>query len=120
MKAHTVDSAATFRSILVPLDGSPASEAALPIAAELARASGGKVHLARVHTPVLTSVDLGFPAPDWDAEIHASEEQYLTRVAHRFEDETSLHADGSIIEGSVGRSIRGSGTCLTLTLRGPS
>ncbi len=106
MESHTDTRSTSFGSILVPLDGSPASEAALPVAAELARASGSKVHLARVHTPVVASVDLGFPAPEWDAEILASEEQYLVRVASKFAADTALQADRCIIEGSVGRSIR--------------
>jgi nucleotide-binding universal stress UspA family protein len=34
-----------FKRILVPLDGSPRAEHALPVAARLARASGGTVVL---------------------------------------------------------------------------
>lgn len=37
-----------FKQILVPLDGSPRAEQALPIAARLARASGGSITLLRV------------------------------------------------------------------------
>ena len=40
-----------FRHILVPLDGSPRAEAALPVAAHLARASGGTVAFVRVVDP---------------------------------------------------------------------
>lgn len=39
----------SFRSILVPLDGSPFAEQALPLAAELAKRGGGKLLLALVH-----------------------------------------------------------------------
>jgi nucleotide-binding universal stress UspA family protein len=42
-----------FQRILVPLDGSPRAERAIPVAARLARASSGSVVLLRaVHTPV--------------------------------------------------------------------
>jgi nucleotide-binding universal stress UspA family protein len=43
-----------FKRILVPLDGSPRAETAIPVAARLARASGGTIFLAQVATiPVL-------------------------------------------------------------------
>ncbi|MDQ2884636.1 MAG: universal stress protein [Chloroflexota bacterium] len=37
-----------FERILVPLDGSPRAEQALPVAARIARASGGSIHLLQV------------------------------------------------------------------------
>jgi nucleotide-binding universal stress UspA family protein len=40
-----------FQRILVPLDGSPRAEQALPVAAWLARASGGSAVLLQVVTP---------------------------------------------------------------------
>lgn len=42
-----------FQHILVPLDGSSRAEQALPIAARIARTSGGTVHLARVVPPLI-------------------------------------------------------------------
>ena len=39
----------TFRSILVPLDGSPFAEQALPLAARIADRTGAKLRLALVH-----------------------------------------------------------------------
>jgi nucleotide-binding universal stress UspA family protein len=41
-----------FRRILVPLDGTARAEQALPVAARLARASGGTVVLLRVVNPL--------------------------------------------------------------------
>lgn len=46
-------------TIVVPLDGSPQSELALPCAIELARRTGGSLHLVRVHVPMTV-----IPAPD--------------------------------------------------------
>ena len=40
-----------FQQILVPLDGSTLAEQALPVAARLARASGGSIVLVRVAKP---------------------------------------------------------------------
>ena len=42
-----------FKKILVPLDGSARAEEALPVAARIARASGGSVHLLEVVSPVI-------------------------------------------------------------------
>jgi nucleotide-binding universal stress UspA family protein len=39
-------------TVLVPLDGSPLADAAVPRAAELARSTGATLHLVRVHQPV--------------------------------------------------------------------
>jgi nucleotide-binding universal stress UspA family protein len=41
-----------FERILVPLDGSPRAEQALPVAARIARASGGSIHLLQVFSLV--------------------------------------------------------------------
>ena len=42
-----------FQHILVPLDGSPRAERALPIAARIARTSGGSILLLQVVSPHL-------------------------------------------------------------------
>ena len=42
-----------FKSILVPLDGSSRAEEALPVAAHIARASGGSIHLLEVVSPII-------------------------------------------------------------------
>ncbi len=41
-----------FKHILVPLDGSPLAEQAIPLAARLARTTGGSVLLVRVVSPL--------------------------------------------------------------------
>lgn len=51
-----------FERILVPLDGSPRAERAIPVAARLARAAGGSVVLLRVVT--LPTMVVPYPAVD--------------------------------------------------------
>ena len=73
-----------LKRILVPLDGSPRAERAIPVAARLAQASGGSIILVRV---VTTSVEFWpslVPQPALaqvaiDADI-ASAQEYLETI----------------------------------------
>jgi nucleotide-binding universal stress UspA family protein len=85
---------ATFRSIVVPLDGSPLAEQALPIAAELARASGAAVRLVRVADVYVVApyAGLALSAKDimsrFASELRQDARDYLDRVA------STVRADG--------------------------
>ena len=74
-----------FKAILVPLDGSPLAEQALPTAARLARATGTALHLVHVH--VAASLDPisieGLPVVDEHFHSLAAqhEQVYLERAA---------------------------------------
>lgn len=82
-----------FRMILVPLDGSPASEASIPIATSLARRSGAELELMRVHRPLLPIGEIPFPAnPDEDLDIERGEEAYLRERAERVRTQTGVPA----------------------------
>jgi len=41
-----------YRSLMVPLDGSPFAEHALPFAASIARRAGATLHIVQAHVPV--------------------------------------------------------------------
>lgn len=74
-----------FHTILVPLDGSPLAEQALPVAARLARASGSALHLAHVHVAASRdpiSIE-GMPVMDDQLRslAHEHERVYLERAA---------------------------------------
>ena len=74
---------AVFRNILVPLDGSPFGEHALPIAFAIARRAGGNVHLVRVHeplgamVPVMAGGDSGPELEQWHRRLAEGESSYL-------------------------------------------
>ena len=74
-----------FRRILVPLDGSDLAEAALPVAARLARSAGGTILLARVirapaeYEANLASTDAWIPPARPEERDEAT--AYLTRLA---------------------------------------
>lgn len=73
------------RKIIVPLDGSPQADAAIPHAAELARITKGSLHLVRVHVPVLAYMasesPLAIPDPQWDERVRVMADEWLVRKA---------------------------------------
>ncbi len=74
-----------FKAILVPLDGSPMAEQALPVAVRLARATDSALHLVHVHVPASPdpiSIE-GLPVIDDQMRSMAAEHErvYLERVA---------------------------------------
>jgi nucleotide-binding universal stress UspA family protein len=81
-----------YRSILVPLDGSPASEQALPIASAIADRCGATIHLAQVHVPYgpIISID-GMPVIDDQLRSRARDHQvaYLERTRTRLQASTT-------------------------------
>ncbi len=88
---HTAASLAGSPRLLVPLDGSPFAEAALPVAAVAAATLGGTIALVRA-VPVPDQVqtnDQGQIVSYVDQEVNALEReaaQYLRAVAGRLED----------------------------------
>lgn len=74
-----------FRAILVPLDGSPIAEQALPTAARIARATGAALHLVHVHVEASPNPIFINGMPVVDAELHSlaaeHERVYLERAA---------------------------------------
>lgn len=75
-----------FRTILAPLDGSRFAEAALPVAARLARDPAVSLHLALSHqtTAALVGVGMGelvSASIDLDEDLRSRERDYLVGVA---------------------------------------
>lgn len=92
-----------FRSILVPLDGSPFGEEALPTAEALARRSAARLHLAHVRVPVL--------APgESDPEGHARARQYLHSAAERACEELGESCSFALLERGGAGLPHGSAT----------
>lgn len=106
MDTHAITDTRGFTKIVVPLDGSSLSEAALPFAEAIARASRGTIHLARVHTPIVTAVDFGIFPPNFDDELRQAEHDYLATIAHTLSSEEKVVTGTQLLDGSVGRAIR--------------
>lgn len=83
------DRPAQFRRMLVTLDGSDISERALPVAREVAKATGAELHLLRVVNPVADVAWTGIgPAPDLGEitrQFAEAAQAYLEQIATRDE-----------------------------------
>jgi nucleotide-binding universal stress UspA family protein len=91
-----------YRSILVPLDGSPASEHALPIAYDLARRSDALLRLVHVHVmysaaPIYVE---GMPVIDEQMQSlgKAHERAYLERMRDRLVAESNLRVGIALLD----------------------
>jgi nucleotide-binding universal stress UspA family protein len=85
LPAVTRSTAKKFRSVLVPLDGTPLGESALPLAVSVARAAGAELQLVHVHSPM----DIGYfgHAPTlYDNGVKRYYTRYVERLARRIGD----------------------------------
>jgi nucleotide-binding universal stress UspA family protein len=107
-----------LKNILVPLDGSPRAESALPVAARLARASGGSVMLLRVVTIPLRFYESSTPeayAPELlDAAIDEVE-QYLKALANS-EILAGIKTSALALYGEAAQSILSVATSYSMDL----
>ncbi len=98
----------SFTSILVPLDGSPSSEHALPLAVRVARQTGAALHLAHVHVPPsVPMVTANLPLFDATLDDRAREQErvYLDMIIARLRTEPALCADSALLEGANSDSV---------------
>ena len=98
------------RQILVPLDGSPLAEAAIPHAVLLARATDSTLHVLRTVTSVsgISVVTWPVPAPTqierWMADSRTEAQQYLARVAAHLRT-ADLAVETTVVDGNPVESI---------------
>lgn len=95
-----------LRTILVPLDGSALAERALPIACDIARRTGGAVHVVRAHVPIAVVA----AAPEGaifsqdllaaDDALRVRAQEYVDAVAARFSAQWGLKVSASAEDGS--------------------
>jgi nucleotide-binding universal stress UspA family protein len=108
----------TIRSILVPLDGSPFSEHALPAAVGVARRTGATLELVRVHEPLVPVVPGQLAAvpitpvasasafdPRLEENHRRADESYLQSTAARVTAESGLNARIKLLDGLPGEAL---------------
>ncbi|HSJ25324.1 MAG TPA: universal stress protein [Longimicrobiales bacterium] len=103
-----------IRSILVPLDGSPGAERALPWGAGLARATGAEIHLVTVHVARSLYHRLSPLGGDVvEARVREGEEAYLERQAADVGGELGAEPKVALLTGAPGTAL-----CRHVTRRG--
>jgi nucleotide-binding universal stress UspA family protein len=111
-----------FRSILVPLDGSPLAEQALPIAVAIAERARSKIKLVLVHPPLL----LMEPGPAYtklELAMQKADREYLRSLVGRLRERLGRALSSAVLEGPVAltlaRYVRELGTdLLVMTTHG--
>lgn len=106
-----------LNKIVVPLDGSPLAEEAIPAAAALARAAGATIDLVHVHEP--PAVVSGEPG-EIGAQSMEFMQRYLDAQRGRVRDALGVETRAIMLEGSVlrrlRRHMRATGTDLVVTM----
>lgn len=96
-----------FTSLMVPLDGSPAAEGALPLATTVAARAHASLGVVAVHrsyvfdNPHAQNAWTLSSDPDREAKGVQREEAYLTEAAARATDGTSVAASTKVLPGSA-------------------
>jgi nucleotide-binding universal stress UspA family protein len=97
-----------IRSVLVPLDGSPFAEQALPWAGSIARAARARLRLALVEQlpspPPLDRVSSGLYGKI-ELALRKSQGEYLQRIAERMRGEHRLQVAKAILQGAPARAL---------------
>lgn len=118
-----------FRSILVPLDGSEASEHALGTACTIARHAGATLHLVHVHMSHQVDPIYVEGLPVIDDELHSQSEAHARTYLERLRDRTAsttgldvtcelLPGDGSIAAVLVHDALAHDAGLIAMTTHG--
>jgi nucleotide-binding universal stress UspA family protein len=97
-----------IRSLLVPLDGSPFGEQALPLALALTRGAHAALQMVHVHVPIASAYSGNELAANLylDAEMRLHERDYLRRVTDRVAGEEPGQVTSALLEGPVVEALR--------------
>ena len=91
-----------FRTVVVPLDGSPLAEHALATATMLAERAGAEVRLVRAHHPILN--DLGDQLL-MEQVMREEAQDYLDRTASGIQHETGMAPGTALLEGPPAHAV---------------
>jgi nucleotide-binding universal stress UspA family protein len=97
-----------MRNILLPLDGSRFSEYALPVALDMARRSGARLHIVQVHEPPVPGAypeSLVMLDERMDEALRSQEEEYLGGVAQRCQERAGILPATELLEGPVSTTL---------------
>jgi nucleotide-binding universal stress UspA family protein len=97
-----------FRSVLVPLDGSPFAEQALPFATALAARAGAILQVAMVHGPLsglVAAIDIPQIQIELELERRREEQSYLDGVTTRLEVGNAFPVTSVLLDGAVAATL---------------
>ena len=96
-----------IRSILVPLDGSPFGEHALPLAMTLAKRLDASLNLIHVHSLLdATYAELQVFDNTLDQELRTKEREYLHAIQKQVQDRLSVPVTIRNVDGDVAAVVR--------------
>jgi nucleotide-binding universal stress UspA family protein len=97
-----------FRSVLVPLDGSPFGDQALTLALSIARRAAVPLHVVHVHVPLLPIYAKTKPGFDstLDPQIRERGRKYLNNVVERLSRVPGVPVSSALLEGTVPEAIQ--------------
>src|SRR5262245_53338933 len=94
-----------YRSLLVPLDGSPFAEHALPLALRLARAAGAALRLVRVaDTPAVYYAGAPYDG-ELETVVRARQQAYLDDIVQFLRGLSSVPVSTALLEGPVADTL---------------
>jgi nucleotide-binding universal stress UspA family protein len=96
-----------IRSLLIPLDGSPFGEQALPLGLEIAGRAHAPVQLVHVHQPVATPWSGSELVADLplEAELREQEKAHLHETAGRLARENTAPVTSTVLDGPVAEAV---------------
>lgn len=95
-----------LRTILVPLDGSPFGEHALPLAMALARRAGATLQLAHVHQVIPPASLAGVTVMDtMEKALREQEQDYLRRMADRVATQAQVPVKWFLLDGDISEAL---------------
>lgn len=100
-----------YRTILLPLDGSPFSESAIPVALSLARRTGAELRLLSVLETFSTTI-----LYDWGQNAVEQLHQYLETVAEDLTQAWDGKVEVKVLEGHVAHAIQEEATEVDLVV----
>jgi nucleotide-binding universal stress UspA family protein len=94
-----------YRSLLVPLDGTPFGEQALPLALSIARRAGASLEIVHVHTPFEYYRVPSAVAPQMDEQARKDKRAYLDGIVSRLAAEGKAKAISTLLIGHAADAI---------------
>lgn len=97
-----------YHSILVPLDGSPFSEHALPLALSIARRARAQVQLAHVHSPLAAvyGESAFFLDSNLETDFKNRQRAYLNDMVKRLGQSSPVPVTAMLLEGTIAERLQ--------------